>query len=152
MINKMTYQDVVENDELLILFPRVAWFKGYCSTFEHRTNVMFTPVLPKFYDFQVTDISVCYALPKRHWPECFIINDAPYGWIIIAGNSMLHRDVVDFNVAAREVTLAARNKHLCPESITISINEIREVYKIIGTQRGIVDEEDLRSNIGYLNG
>lgn len=105
--------------------------RGKYKAFRHKGYSMFNEDNPGYYDVNNGDVSLCRELGRQHWKDGFDSKRAPYGWVIVTTKNIIHKDITHFDIAKGTIICHSRNPS--PEYMDFewSLNEVREINKIV---------------------
>lgn len=72
---------------------------------------------------------LCRELGRQHWKDGF--RDSIYGWVIVHNNTVVFKDITDFNPETGDIVCSSRSGLPQHPDFTINLNDVRQIWKVI---------------------
>lgn len=68
-------------------------------------------------------------LGNHHWKDGF--RESKYGWVIIHTDTVLFKDIKDFNIETGDITCSSRSGLPQHSDFTINLDQVKQIFKVI---------------------
>lgn len=75
---------------------------------------------------------LCRELGRHHWKDGF--KDSKYGWVIVHKNTVIFKDIIDFNSETGDIVCHSRSGLPQHPDFTINLDDVRQIFKVIKRQ------------------
>jgi hypothetical protein len=72
---------------------------------------------------------LCRELGKQHWKDGF--RDSTYGWVIVHKQTVLFKDIIDFDVSTGDITCHSRSGLPNHSDFKINLDDVHQILKVI---------------------
>lgn len=72
---------------------------------------------------------LCRELGRQHWKDGF--RDSVYGWVIVHKDTVLYKDIIDFNLETGDITCHSRSGLPQHPDFKVNLNDVRQIWKVI---------------------
>lgn len=72
---------------------------------------------------------LCRELGRQHWKDGF--RDSIYGWVIVHKETVLYKDIEEFNPETGDIVCSSRNKLPQYGNFVINLNDVQQIWKVI---------------------